>query len=177
MERWALIDSTPIVENRWLTVSRNTYTRQVDTVSDYFTIRRNAFVLIVASSDNSLLLVRQYRPATDRFYIATPGGYIDAGENPMQTAQRELLEETGATGNEWEPLGELHPLPGYVNSPAHIFACRITDTRGVAPQDPSEETEAIWIDHGKAFGMIQSGEIREMQTVSALLLFKLKYDL
>jgi ADP-ribose diphosphatase len=167
---WKLIASEPLVSSRWLRVFRNTYQlpngQQID---DYYVVERADFVLVVASDNESVILVRQYRPATGRQYLSLPAGYIDQSESPVEAASRELEEETGIRAEKYVLIGELHPLPGYIKSSAYVVLC--TGLSGeLAVQDTTEIERAIRIPWALALAMIRTGEINEMQAVSALLL-------
>jgi ADP-ribose pyrophosphatase len=141
-------------------------------VDDFYVIERSDFVLVVAEQNDHVALVRQYRPATNRYYYSLPGGYLDSGESPEAAARRELLEETGLSGEGFRTIGELHPLPGYIKSFAFVVMCRaLTQTATV--EDRSEIESARLAPWSVALQMIRTGEINEMQAVSALLLARL----
>jgi len=110
MERWTLSESEVVVATRWLTIERNRYQRDGREIGDYHVLRRSPFVVIVAvTKDDDVLLVREYRVATNKTYLAFPAGYIDPDEEPEDAAKRELREETGATGCNWTRVGQLDP--------------------------------------------------------------------
>src|SRR6202023_1356966 len=96
-ENWKLVDTRGVLETPWISVSQNVYRLPSGTViDDYYIVRKNPFVLVVAlTADRQIVLVRQYRPATDRTYLSLPAGYVDQGEDVIETAYRELAEETG----------------------------------------------------------------------------------
>lgn len=173
MREWTLEHAEPVVVSPWLTVSKNCY-RLPDgtTVADYFVVTRSDFVLVVAERDGGIILVKQYRPATNRWYLSLPAGYLNSGENPEAAARRELLEETGLTAGPAQLIGQLHPLPGYLRSTAHVVIC--DEPVGVLRPLDRQEIDAVslvaWPD---ALAMIQRGEILEMQAVSAILLARL----
>jgi ADP-ribose pyrophosphatase len=177
LDRWERVESAPVITSRWLRVDRNTYKTPAGLVEDYYVLTRSDFVLVLASCDDSMLLVRQYRPATDRFYLALPGGYIEPGETEASAARRELREEAGVDAVDWGYVGQLHPLPGYVRSIAHVFHCRVKD--GIVSSEPIEQdavegTEVVRLKRQDILRKIAAGEIVEMQTVSAILLAEMR---
>src|SRR5947209_1578638 len=116
MNRWRKTHSEYLLQAPWLTIERNAYEMPGKEISDYYVIRRKPFVLIVAETSEGILLVRQYRPATDKYYLCLPAGYVEAGEPVLAAAARELREETGAEARDCSILGTLDPLPGFLES-------------------------------------------------------------
>ncbi len=172
MTPWELDRSETVLSNKWIEVLRNWY-RINGNLRDYYIVNRQGFVLVVAHDNaDRLVLVRQYRPATDRFYISLPAGYIEPDEEPEDAARRELREETGASAANWQRVGELHPLPGYVCSPAFVFRCELDESSGKSPDtiDDGEIAAVLRVPRIQVLDMIISGEIKEMQAVAAILL-------
>jgi ADP-ribose pyrophosphatase len=76
--------------------------------SPYYSLSVPDYVGILAvTTDQRILAVRQYRPAVERYTIELPAGLVDAGETALETARRELLEETGYEAGALELLGEM----------------------------------------------------------------------
>jgi ADP-ribose pyrophosphatase len=140
-------------------------------VDDFYVIERNDFVIVVAEHNGHVAVVRQYRPATNRYYYSLPAGYLNTGESPEVAAKRELLEETGLDAEGFRTIGELHALPGYIKSFAYVVICRAV-SQTVVVRDQSEIESAELVPWPTALRMIATGEINEMQAVSALLLAK-----
>ena len=74
---WQRRNRTIALQTPWLRVFRDEYTLPNGTeVDDFYVIERNDFVLVVAEQNDHVALVRQYRPATNRYYYSLPGGYL-----------------------------------------------------------------------------------------------------
>lgn len=171
MSKWMLLDSETLLNNRWLTLLKNSYQMAKGVVLyDYYVIQRADFVVVVALVRDSVIRIRQYRPATDRSYWCLPAGHIEDRESPEAAAIRELCEETGYRGYDSRLIGRLDPLPGYIRSRAHVVVCRAEPASRTRDHESDELIECPW---NEALQLIASGDIDEMQAVSALLLANL----
>jgi ADP-ribose pyrophosphatase len=85
----------------------------------------SAAVILAITDDGEIVLIEQHRPALGASAIELPAGLIGdedgAGETPRQTAERELLEETGFTALAWRDLGEFATSPGMSAETFHLF--------------------------------------------------------
>jgi 8-oxo-dGDP phosphatase len=133
-----------------------------------------AIVPVDRGSDGrwEVVLVRQYRAAIERDLVEIPAGMCDVdGEEPEQTARRELVEEAGYTCGEVTFLVDVHPAPGFTT-----HRCTVMLGVGLTPverrADGIEEqhmtVERIALDD--AVAMIESGEITDGKTVAGLLI-------
>jgi len=124
-------------------------------------------VLAILDSGN-LLLERQFRYALQREFIELPAGKIDAGEDILHTAQRELLEETGYVASEWTHLTTVWPCIGYADERMEYFLAR-----GLTYQeqklDSGEFIEVFELSLAEAIDWIRLGKINESKTIVGLL--------
>jgi len=95
----------------------------------------NAKILPVMNG--RVLLCEQSQPDSDEVYQSLPGGRIEQGEEPLETAQRELLEETGLTSNDWEEFLKS-PNFGHLQMDRRIFIARDCQKKDEASTDPGE---------------------------------------
>jgi ADP-ribose pyrophosphatase len=103
----------------------------------YYSLKLADYAAVVAlTDDEQLLIVRQYRPAVERYTLELPSGVVDPGESPQESARRELLEETAYEGGAWESLGAMEPDTGRLGNRIWTYLAR-----GVrrAPGRTSEE--------------------------------------
>lgn len=80
--------------------------------------------VIALTSDLQVVMVRQFRHGVREETSEFPGGMVDAGESPLQAAQRELLEETGFVSEQWTELGWMYPNPAIQHNRCWIFFAR-----------------------------------------------------
>lgn len=108
----------------------------------YYSLRLPDYAAVVAiTEDQRVLLVRQYRPAVERYTLELPSGLVDAGEAPAETAGRELLEETGHAAGEIEVLGPLFSDAGRLAN--RIWGCCASGVRPVEGRAPEEGIELL----------------------------------
>lgn len=94
-------------------------------VDDYYQIRLAEFTVIFAqTTDGKVIVERQYKHGVGKVNLVLPAGVIEDGEDPLAAAQRELLEETGYTSDDWQPLGRFVVHDNYGCGRAHLFMAR-----------------------------------------------------
>jgi ADP-ribose pyrophosphatase len=108
----------------------------------YYSLKLPDYSSVVAvTGELQVLIVRQYRPAVERYTLEFPSGLVDPGETPAETARRELLEETGYEAAEVEDLGPMLPDTGRLGN--RIFSCFATGVRRVEGRLPEEGIEVL----------------------------------
>lgn len=126
-----------------------------------------AVVIIAFLPNGNLLLERQFRYPLDRVFIELPAGKIDAGEDPLACAKRELLEETGFSASRWRELASLHPCIGYSDEKLVYFHARDLVYSG-KKLDDEEYIEHFELPLEEALEYVRRGEITDNKTVSGL---------
>ncbi|MEI7917073.1 MAG: NUDIX hydrolase [Methylophilaceae bacterium] len=126
-------------------------------------------VLVIPLLDNgNLLLERQFRYPLNRVFIELPAGKIDPDEAILVTGQRELLEETGYTAQEWVYLGLQHPCIGYSDEVIYMFIARGL-LAGEAMQDEDEQLELFEASLEACLEMVAMQQITDAKTILALM--------
>lgn len=118
--------------------------------------------------DPQVLLIRQYRYAAEEFIYEVPAGRLDAGEDPLDCARRELREETGCTAERVEHMYTMYTTPGFTDEKIHLFMA-VGLTHGDAGREADEFLELETLALSRALEMIERGEIKDSKTALALL--------
>lgn len=128
-----------------------------------------AVAVVPLFDDGSLLLERQFRYPHAREFIEIPAGKLEPGEPPLDTARRELLEETGYTAAEWTRIGTLHTAIAYTDEAIGLFVATKLTRTGAAQLDAGEFVETLIVPFDEALAMLRDGRITDAKTVAALL--------
>lgn len=128
-----------------------------------------AVVIVAVLPDGRLLFERQYRYPLRRVFVELPAGKIDADEDVLACARRELREETGYEADDWLHLGTMHPCIGYSDERIEIFLARALRHVG-ASLDDGEFLQVVMLDHDAAQRAMRAGEITDGKSISALFL-------
>ena len=140
-------------------------------IDDYYRVRLPEYVIVVAiTAGERLLMLRGYRHGPGRTTLGVVGGLMEPGEEPEETARRELLEETGHGGGRWRALGAHLPHSNYGCGKAHLFLAR-----GVVPlarpcSGDLEQTEVLEMTSQEVLALLGAGEISSLSSVAALAL-------
>ena len=118
--------------------------------------------------DPTVLLIQQYRYATNGTLIEIPAGRLNPGEDPRVCAQRELLEEVGVKAGRLERLTTIWTTPGFTDERIHLFWAADLTT-GQHAREPDEFIEVMPKPLSEALALIRSGVISDAKTAFALL--------
>lgn len=121
--KWQRLSSRYLVKEQWATLRVDTCDLQNGVVKDdYFVLEYPNWVNAVAlTTDNKIIMVRQYRHAGDIISLEIPGGVIDGTEQPEDAIRRELLEETGYSFQTLELIATLYPNPATANNVTYTY--------------------------------------------------------
>ncbi|MCL4408131.1 MAG: NUDIX hydrolase [Thermotogae bacterium] len=125
-----------------------------------------ASAVIVRSNEGKIILERQYRYPINEVLWEIPAGKLDLGEDPINCAKRELMEETGITARRWEKLGHIYTTPGFSDEKIYLyFASEISNGKTHLDEDEFVEVEYFTIDEVEL--MIVNNEIVDSKTTVA----------
>ena len=134
-------------------------------------VHPGAVVVLPVMADGGVLLIRNYRYAVSESLLELPAGTLERGEEPINCAGRELIEETGYTAGRIKPIGGFFTSPGILSERMYAFAAY--DLRpGKQALEEGEQIElhpTAWDD---VVDMIHSGTIRDAKTIAAVLMFE-----
>ena len=136
-----------------------------------FVVHPGAVLVVPVLDDGRLVLERQYRYPVRRVMLEFPAGKIDAGETPLATAKRELVEEAGYTAQKWKKLGTIHPEIGY--STEFIDLYEATGLTHVGQRlDEGEFLDVVTLAEDELLATYDCGGLTDGKTIAALFAWR-----
>lgn len=130
--------------------------------------------VIALTKQQEIVLVRQYRHGADKPTLELPGGTVEPGEDPLDAARRELLEETGFHVPELRSLGSLYANPAMQSMQLHLFVGEIANAIPDTQQlDPGEDIQIVVKPLTEFLTDVREGRAEHALTAAAIGLFLL----
>jgi 8-oxo-dGTP pyrophosphatase MutT (NUDIX family) len=171
---WKAQSSKQIYENPWLSLHEDEVINPGGGLSHYgkVSFKNLAIGIIPLDEDNNTWLIGQYRYVPDYYSWEIPmgGGPLDI--DPLESAKRELKEETGLIARDWQEIMQLHTSNSVTDERGLVYVARGL-TQG---ETEFEETEALLIEKlplTEAIERVLSGEITDAVSVAGLLKLQL----
>lgn len=161
--------STVIIKDSWIDLRADDCTTPSGvSVSPYYVLSCPDWAHTVCLDQNDrICVVWQYRHGAARVMMELPGGVVEAGEDPLEAAKRELLEETGVRGSQWRACGIFSPNPATHTNSFHVFACRVQSIEAPQPET-SEEIRSGFLTLDQVREAIDIGEYGQLLHIGAL---------
>jgi ADP-ribose pyrophosphatase len=171
-EGWERLGSERLLANRYFSLRSDRLRLPDGGIKDpYFILERpDAAIIFPITASNEVVLVRQYRPPLEMMELGLPAGLVEDGECPEEAARRELAEETGYAGSEWEPLGSLASSPSLKDNWAYLFLARGVEETAAPDPDEHELVEVVKVPLEDLRGLVHSGKIVSSSGVAAVML-------
>ena len=164
-----LIDSENVFEGRVFALRLDTLrTPEGHTFRREMIYHPGAVCMVPIDSDGRLLLVEQYRHGARTRLLEIPAGTLEPGEDPGETAARELREEVGMRAERVESLGGFWIAPSYATEYLHLYLCREL-TPDPLPGDEDEDIEVVRLTPYEAVAAIDSGRIIDAKSIAGIL--------
>jgi ADP-ribose pyrophosphatase len=159
------IDGELVYDGHFLKVQRDTIALPDGKhTAREFVLHPGAVVILPLLDDGTVLMERQYRYPLHQVFIEFPAGKIDADEDPLHSAQRELEEETGYTASEWQFVTRIHNAIAYSDEHLDLYLARGLRA-GPQKLDDGEFLEIYTTTIDELLQGVREGTITDVKTV------------
>src|SRR5580658_9121760 len=156
---------------RLLDIRRNHAVKLPNGRTIHITLINHPGAVIIAPflNKNTVVMMRQFRPALKKYIYELPAGTLDPHEPIAVCARRELLEETGLLTKKLTKLGSIYPVPGYSTEVIHIFKAEQLTLTVAQPED-YEVIETMPMTRSKVRQLISQGKFMDAKSICAFAL-------
>lgn len=124
--------------------------------------------VVALTPEKKIILVEQFRFGTGKVSLEVPAGVVDPGESPLETARRELLEETGYHSDNWTAVGRVESNPAFMNNECHFWLATDAVRTGDQSLDEGEDIAVAELTRDELQSAIERGEMRNSLSLLAL---------
>lgn len=169
---WKTLNSEIILRTPGVDVRRDCVELRNGNTIDYYVFEIREWASIVPiTEDGKLVLVEQYRHACGGITIEFPAGLVDPNDaSPLDTARRELEEETGYTSEEWTFLGKFQLGPSKIRNAFHLYCARNCKLTGAQNLDDTEDIRVVTVTVDEFHKLFESGKITDVDSAIGWLL-------
>jgi 8-oxo-dGTP pyrophosphatase MutT (NUDIX family) len=172
---WKTLSSKTIYDNPWISVREDQIINPAGKNGIYGVVnfKNKAIGIVPVDEEGNIYLVGQFRYTLNEYSWEIPEGGGPQGEEPLETAKRELQEETGYTATEWTDLGRIHTSNSVTDEEGFLFMARRLQAGPSAP----EETEALHVKKvslAEAVEMVMDGTITDSLSIAGILKTSIK---
>jgi ADP-ribose pyrophosphatase len=160
-----------LLETKRFRVVKQTVTRpDGQSASVSYVVHPGSVAILPLVDDRHLCLIRSRRLTVGQTLIEVPAGTREPNEEPLETARRELEEETGYRAAKWQELTQFYASPGILSERMYVYLAREL-TPGEPRREANEEIENLVVTWDEALAMVDRGEIVDGKTIIALLMY------
>ena len=173
MKTWKTLSRTPILDTgKYLSVEYHTVELpDGQVITGWPWVITPDYVNVVAvTAEGRFLVFRQVKYGVEGTSLATVGGYIETGEDPLTAARRELLEETGCTAGDWQALGAYRVDANRGSGMAHFFLARGAQRVAERDADDLEEQQLLELTRSEIELALMRGEFKVLAWTAIIAL-------
>jgi ADP-ribose pyrophosphatase len=175
LETWQTLDRRPVIEDSpWV----HAWEERVQlpdgrVIERWLTLEMPDVAIIFAlTADEHVIVERSYRHGPRRVTRSLPAGHIEAGEEPLAAAQRELLEETGYAADDWQLLGSFTRDSNHGCGNVFLYLARQARRVGEPDTEDLEEISVDLIPHNELLDALRHGDFGGLTSAAAIGLAK-----
>ena len=172
VQPWSVVEenkeySTPIFKLLKQRIQLDSETDPVE--GDFYILQAPAWINVIPiTPDNKVVLVEQFRHGIQQPTLEVPGGLVDPGEEPLEAAKREMLEETGYKSKQWSSLGKVSSNPSMMDNYTHMYLAENCSHVGAQNPDEHERIAVRTVPVDEFLQMAANGTIHHAIVLAAI---------
>lgn len=166
---WQIISGKNVYDNKWINVTEYDVVNPNGGKGIYGKVhfKNIAIGIVVLDADMDTYLVGQYRFTINEYSWEIPEGGGDLDTDPLESAKRELLEETGLVAHEWTPVLKMHLSNSVSDEYSIIYLARNLEQHTAMPEE-TEQLVVRKLPFQEAWEMVQEGLITDAMSIAAI---------
>jgi len=171
MSEWKIKSSEYLLKHKFMTLRKDVCETQEGAIVDpYFVLEFPSWVQVLAfDNENRVLITQQYRHGVQQVICGLPTGFAEPSDkSALDSARRELIEETGFDAERIIKTGELYPNPATQNNQVHCFAAFNIKKVKEPDNDPSERISTQFVTVNELLQMIDDGRFTHALHVAGI---------
>lgn len=163
IKKWKILESEYLIRRPWLTARRDRVQLPSGTVHpEYYILEYPSWVNVIAvTADGRFLMVEQYRHGLQGVFTELVAGVMESGEEPLEAAKRELMEETGYGNGEWKLLTVLSQNPSTTTNLTYCFLATGVEQVSAQHLDATEDIEVRLLSEEEVKSMLLNDELKQ----------------
>lgn len=161
--KWKVLGTEYLFTRPWLTVRRDKVQLPNGTIHpEYYVLEYPTWVNVIAlTNDGKFVMVKQYRHGLGIVATELCAGVAEQGETPLEAAKRELMEETGFGGGEWELNMVVSANPGSQDNLSYSFIARGVEKLSDQHLDETEDVKVVILTEEQVYDMLAKDELKQ----------------
>lgn len=162
-KKWKVLERTYLFNRPWLTARRDKVLLPTGAINDeYYILEYPTWVNVIAiNKEGKYIMVEQYRHGLEEVFTELVAGVVEKDETPLAGAKRELLEETGFGGGNWELLTVISANPGSFNNLAYCYLATDVEPVGEQHLDETEDVTVKFLSESEVRRMLYDDEVKQ----------------
>lgn len=164
------MDSQTIFQGKIITVYKDKVKCPNEKIATREIVRHHGGVGILATVDDKIILVKQFRYAYNQDTIEIPAGKLEYNEDSNLAGARELEEETGYSAKKLVPITQIYPTPGYCDEIIHLYEAKdVYKVENPLAGDEDEFINVLFVPIDEAYQMVIDQKIKDSKTIIAIM--------
>ena len=172
MGEWKTKSQKYVYENPWIRVREDAVVRPDGNDGIYAVVEANdGNGIVLVNEKDEIYIRKQFRYIFNEYHLEIPAGTMEDGEDRLEAAKRELLEESGCSADDWIYLGGAALSNGRTNEGSHFYLARKVTHHDNAPVDENEiVSDSGWVHKDELYRMLDAGELNNSYIIIGLAL-------